>query len=1684
MKMRTPHRTIHVISLLVILSWAHGLEAKKSKKQICPIGFKLAYNRLKGDFICYKRKELESFAASLDDCDGNLYSSELYRSLNISKLEYSNTLWSEYKSFYPGGPFVSWSRNENDWVVVKDINNYLPDNLKDDTDQDLCLVVNRTGEYVAVQCDDKFYRYCLVKPYGDREDLSKRGCEGFKGSWRFDNSKDICLLGVTGVGGGTVRATWNQSQALCARHGGALLSRGWQYANMPLFHMSDVSPTPVYPLGMMWDPERKVLRYVSEDGVVEKPYEMSSSLNNTEETMYIAIKDESWMPVNSTYLFFDVICEHSVRARNLTLTLSINPENKIILDVNESVDKDDIHCTTDSESYRPSKVKIHHDDAANNYVLSPATDGYYWCEHIDKYNLQIVQSNKVLFVRERDSLINLYSVKINLLSGNYTFENAYEMKEEWIDKLDEYVFYRTRYVQMFDVDKILDPMVAEKILFNFKASRAELSWRDGEAIYNSVIKRLYMNKHTVLLHVELNPEMIPVTPGFWTNLEVVFMKPAYYCKGFDSVPRLSLGESTLTRGCRTYSCIGDFNEGVQWLESETNDCTPSSSVPISVSIRNEVTMRTPTLATVPFPVTTTDSSTTWDPPITVNHTTPLPETTRPPLPPEEQLVQVMQDLEQLLQNDTGPVTVDMVDGTFDQVNELFELDDDLPIPGSLLHMLDELGSRVYLNGSHTGKAIRGNIALLMADTAPDNPVRGVRIGVSDTSGDTFTNDTFEFIENEINSTQIESNNSEAVVYLPQSVTSTPRRISFVIFRNERAFQANQSVSVNSRVVSVNVENVTEFEAGECPCCDETKYENFKCECCHSRKPRSLDKQQLLSERKHFSIRRLIENLFGGRCSMNAFAAVNTAQLILFYNPDSLWTTHPLASEWQCKADVLDYKIKNYVKHANAQLQRGYYRNLTWPAFRTCRPEYPGHFVCFCCMVEMRENQVLNEYIEYWDEKFGIQPIMENIDMLDIWVNKHEKLGNYTYSEYHAGNNFDNFTDILSIEATTEYTTSVTEEYEEEYDEYEDSKQYKDVEEPKPASPFVFIKTEPPTTVWTETTSTEEDKTTQSLPNNEVTTPLEYFNTTMDASIMIDQEQVLEDLETLLQDESSIPITSVEGALDNVNLLFEDESLNLTGEILQKLDQLGPRVDLEGSHSAVMVRENLAVIVAETDPLHPVRGLRITTNRHDTFNEDCFDFISGEDYSQYLSSNESDAVVSLPSYITNSNKRMSFVVFRDDRAFQPRKGMNDSIVNSRILSVNVENVTRFEEGGIISLYLRPTKTNVGRHYRRTCAYWLFLDDGTGYWSQDGCTFAKSPTGQLDICQCNHLTHFAEVLIAVHRFSEQNEVILEILSIAGCCLSIVGILLVAVTAIVFRSWRNDFSNKIWLQLCSGIFILNVCFLLKAFIEFDKDIWCMIVGVVMHYSLLVSFFWMLIAAIISYGNLVLVFKRDITRKLLKSSLFAWGSPALIVGILLAINSQTYMHKFEDTSRNSSFCYPSGLSLWLSVYLPLSLIVIINWSLFIAILRSMFASKQIRRHGNSKDTLRSAVVSCLLVFLFGLPWIFGLIAYNIIAAYIFTISASLQGFVLFIFFIVANKRTRDLWVRKLRSEKGRSMPLSMSTESTSGSRAGPSVELQPFGAVKLRESDEIKSLLQRGISLPNSEFTRHAEKPDEYYE
>ncbi|XP_063821445.1 uncharacterized protein LOC135071614 isoform X2 [Ostrinia nubilalis] len=1480
--MRLPRGLLASAALLLAL--AQHAAAKKPKTHLCPIGFDLAYTTDRKP-VCYRLKNTpELFTDKFKDCAGNIFTTELYHSLNLTKT--NHVIWTDFKSTYPGGPFVDWSYTDSTGRPF--YNTY---DVKYDAslgiDVELCVVIDPVSNFTAVECnaDERHYRYCFVKPYPDSDERIRKDCKGFDNSTRFFSPASTCLTVVSGAGGGGLRATFAQAKDMCFKRGGTVINGGWRLLNSPVLNIAESRSMYPFPLGFTMTPDNQLLRLDSEfdtSRVPESEWHFDR-VSSSPDGRYVAIANETWQLVNSSFIFYKVVCERPVKLEHIKLELSVEKDNDLVLTVDRPIKKNEIRCFTDSMKYYASQVKIEKDDDDYKFHLDPTYDGYYWCMQRDYKNYFVSASNKTLFVKRQEDTLNLYATKIRL-SSDYNVKYIDSLHRSWKEKIKQFIFNRTRYIEVFGDSE----NITEGMLRSFMGEKDVWGISEAEVIRDSRIKRLHLDLRTVLLHIELDPEMKPLPPGTrislgytgdgFNYLDVVFMRPAYVCKGFESLPSRKLGESE-TPGCSVFTCVGDFNEGVQWLETAQPDCTPTTTelvaefalippMPTAIPLPNKhressssssesSEIRPP--PTPPVNVTTTEPNNSTFTETTVNITNPdtswsvstehlstndptevstvntpysttelseettespeLPSTTQ--RPPQEQLNEVITELENLLLN--GTVTLESLERPFDQVNEILDVDDgELEIPSDLLHLLDQLASTAILDGEARAIKVRNNVALMMADATPDNPVRGVRVlATTDARGtDVFTNATFDFLEGELTSSELLSSESEAVVYLPESVTREARRICFVAFRNERAFQSDYSV--NSRVFSVNVENLTHFERGE---------------------------------------------------------------------------------------------VKMY--------------------YESCETE----------------------------------PVMSVNETLNAAHNKTVKDGLVVYFPNYGDNvcaaNIDCYVDAETSEQTlTLNVTDCT---------YVHDRLYKLIVYPK-------------------------DRV----------------------------GSVLENLNHLLEKESlSITSEGVHSVFDQVDVLMDDGSKEeIPGELLHGLDEIGTRFELERNHTDVLVRNNIAVLVADSTPDLRLRGMRIVATAHDAFTQDAFEFITeeNEDFLDKVS-DKNEAIVLLPHSATAVERRISLVAFRTNRSFTNDHSCQ---LNSKVLSVNVNNFTEFENDEVIEIYLNPWKRKHRRNQTRACAYWHFNENGTGFWSQEGCTLTKArQEDALDLCQCNHLTHFAEILINKNVFEELDENLLEIISIIGCSFSIFGIFMIALTAAFFKSWRENESNKIWLHLCSAVFILDVCFLLAVFVDFDDHIvGCVVVGASLHYSVLATFCWMLVVSILSYRKLVLVFNTDLPCKLLLTALFAWGFPLLVIGILFSVDPNAYLARFEDMTPNGKFCYPKGIAFWTAVFAPMAAMWFVNWILYAIILRSMFETKKnIRRHSSSKETLRCASVSCLLAFLCGIPWVFGFFAYNIVAAYLFTITVSFQGFVLFLFFIVGNKNTRGLWVGLFRKPSRRSV-------------------------------------------------------------
>ncbi|WAR08044.1 AGRL3-like protein [Mya arenaria] len=272
----------------------------------------------------------------------------------------------------------------------------------------------------------------------------------------------------------------------------------------------------------------------------------------------------------------------------------------------------------------------------------------------------------------------------------------------------------------------------------------------------------------------------------------------------------------------------------------------------------------------------------------------------------------------------------------------------------------------------------------------------------------------------------------------------------------------------------------------------------------------------------------------------------------------------------------------------------------------------------------------------------------------------------------------------------------------------------------------------------------------------------------------------------------------------------------------------------------------------------------------------------------------------------------------------------------------------------------------------------IDSGNSRWSTEGCELEHfdSETGTVS-CKCNHLTNFA-VLMSPTSTTETETVhhrSLGVLSIVGCSISILGLVLTIAIYVYF--WRTVHSTRsvLLLNLCTVLVVAYVLFL--AGVDYtSQPAVCTSIAVLLHYIFLAAFFLMLSeGCIIAQKVLRPLDKRNILQALLGIS---YGLP-LVVVIISAASSKLKGYG------NDKFCWLSiDSGLFWAFAGPALTIIFTNTIITVAV---------IKRTG-----LRSV---CVLLPVFGITWLFGVFAVNkdtVVFQYLFVIFNSLQGVLIFV--------------------------------------------------------------------------------------
>ncbi|KAF4518296.1 hypothetical protein B566_EDAN005865 [Ephemera danica] len=414
-------------------------------------------------------------------------------------------------------------------------------------------------------------------------------------------------------------------------------------------------------------------------------------------------------------------------------------------------------------------------------------------------------------------------------------------------------------------------------------------------------------------------------------------------------------------------------------------------------------------------------------------------------------------------------------------------------------------------------------------------------------------------------------------------------------------------------------------------------------------------------------------------------------------------------------------------------------------------------------------------------------------------------------------------------------------------------------------------------------------------------------------------------------------------------------------------------------------------------------------------------------------------IKLPASALKGKNRLVFKSFSDGSIFKV------NALKSAVISVVIdgERIEKFDEP--VRLYFRRNQSVAPKPGK--CVYWDFKGNSElGNWSDEGCELhkvhPKNPQESSkeieteNICHgkkrihtqdivideffCDHLTHFGELIVdhddAESQCFTTTDSVLDFVSLWGSVISLAFIFIYIFIAVSIRSeLLQRPGQKTKLQLTVNFAILLILFIVGSQMRGLSLTEKAVLGVCTHYFILCNFAWMLNAAILQYRRLVIVFNNKSTKMRVLLSLAAYICP--VFPPLLA-----YSAGGNEVYSKPPLYLPRGLVFYLTIVLPLLLVMFCNVVVFVRISVSLYSKPEVRVHGGTchNESYVRLKQLVFLFFLFGIAWMFALgqivvkEALMYIFSYLFVFSISMQGFVYFVLFVVMDKDVRKIWVER----------------------------------------------------------------------
>ncbi|KAI8516216.1 hypothetical protein Bbelb_047970, partial [Branchiostoma belcheri] len=420
----------------------------------------------------------------------------------------------------------------------------------------------------------------------------------------------------------------------------------------------------------------------------------------------------------------------------------------------------------------------------------------------------------------------------------------------------------------------------------------------------------------------------------------------------------------------------------------------------------------------------------------------------------------------------------------------------------------------------------------------------------------------------------------------------------------------------------------------------------------------------------------------------------------------------------------------------------------------------------------------------------------------------------------------------------------------------------------------------------------------------------------------------------------------------------------------------------------------------------------------------------------------DISISLPPNISNmiqiknmSDVRLSYTLYDSSSLFvQPSKGavgpsqgavgpsqgaVGTRIIGGRIAGRRVKDLPE----PVLTTFVPLQGSFVPEDMRKVnCVFWDFDADA---WSTEGCESKGEKMGRYT-CACNHLTNFAIIFDVSGEGFGDHEKPLEVITIVGCVVSIVCLVLTLLSFIVTRRDKRRTrtghaknQRLVLINLCVALLAILVIFL-AGINRTASPIGCKVVAALLHYFLLAALMWMAMEAVNLYRAVVQVFDSVSANFVIKAGAVAWGFP-LVATLSTAGPSSLYKYRMEKA------CWLAREPLIYAFLIPAGLILLFNLLVFILVMAKLVREekKQKGLRGAAADANkvdRQWIIlqirrACSIMAIFGLTWVFGFFVIDdarAVFAYLFCIFNTLQGLFIFIFHC-AMREDMTKWRKKL---------------------------------------------------------------------